>query len=85
MLGVKYVRLYPPSQACNLYPHATGLTTNSSRVDARAPDLVAFPRFAAAKGLECWLRAGMALFIPAGWWHFVEACSVSASVSFWWS
>ena len=85
VLGTKYVRLYPPSETPHLYPHPTGLTTNSSRVDMRAPDLGAFPQFANASGYECWLRAGQALFIPPGWWHFVEACSVSASVSFWWS
>lgn len=85
MAGVKYVRLYPPSETPSMYPFEGGLTSNSSRVDARAPDLDKYPAFARARGLECWLRTGSALFIPVGWWHYVEAVSLSASVSFWWS
>jgi [histone H3]-dimethyl/trimethyl-L-lysine36 demethylase len=85
VVGAKYVRLYSPAHNEHMYPHQSGLTTNSSRVDARAPDLDAFPKFAQARGLECVLREGMALFIPKGWWHYVEALTLSMSVSFWWS
>ena len=31
------------------------------------------------------LQAGEALYLPPGFWHFVQAQSASASVSFWWS
>jgi aryl-alcohol dehydrogenase-like predicted oxidoreductase len=53
-----------------------------SRVDARAPDLERFPRFASTRRFECTIAAGEALFIPVGWWHQVESLSQSASISF---
>lgn len=84
VLGTKVVVLFPPDQTPRMYPFEEGLTTNSSQVDARAPDLERFPKYAAATGLRCRLDAGAALYIPAGWWHYVEALTVSASVSFWW-
>lgn len=84
VLGAKLVLLFAPDQAARLYPFEAGLTTNSSQVDARAPDAARFPTYAAAKGLRCRLDAGQALYIPPGWWHYVESLSPSASVSFWW-
>ncbi|KAK9450783.1 uncharacterized protein V1518DRAFT_411697 [Limtongia smithiae] len=33
--------------------------------------------------LECILAPGDALFIPAGWWHYVKSLSPSFSVNFW--
>jgi ribosomal protein L16 Arg81 hydroxylase len=83
--GVKRICLYAPSETPNLYPFKAGLTTNSSRIDVRAPDLDRYPRFAGAKGLECCLKEGLVLYIPPGWWHHVEAMTASVSVSFWWS
>ena len=87
--GVKYVRLYPPSETPRMYPHQSGLNTNSSRVDLRRAGCASFhsdfPEFERACGHECALQPGDALFIPPGWWHYVEACSASVSVSFWWS
>lgn len=85
VVGWKYVRLFAPSETTRLYPHTEGLCTNSSRVDFHRPDASAYPLFADAAAQEALLGPGDALFIPRGWWHFVMACSPSASVSFWWS
>lgn len=43
-----------------------------------------FPHFKDAKYIEGILGPGEALFIPRGWWHYIESLSVSCSVSFWW-
>jgi lysine-specific demethylase 8 len=82
--GTKAVVLFPPSESANMYPFQTGLSTNSSQVDARRPDLLQFPGFANAAGLRCVLRPGQVLYLPVGWWHYVESLSPSISVSFWW-
>jgi ribosomal protein L16 Arg81 hydroxylase len=41
------------------------------------PDLHAVPA-------DCVLEAGQMLFIPPGWWHYVQSTTVSFSVSYWW-
>ena len=84
VVGKKYVRLAPPEAAACLYPFTSGLTTNTSRVDALAPDLEEFPRYADVPFLDCLLEPGAMLYIPPGWWHYVQSASSSFSVSFWW-
>lgn len=43
------------------------------------------PLFKDAKYIECVLGPGECLYIPVGWWHYVESLSTSFSVSFWWN
>ena len=94
-VGRKYVRLWPAdtqqeddpawtAEGSALYPHETGMHTNSSRVDVRAPDLNAFPRFGSAPYFECVLEPGEMLYIPPRWWHYVQSMDCSFSCSFWW-
>ncbi|PNS14183.1 hypothetical protein CAC42_6696 [Sphaceloma murrayae] len=42
-----------------------------------------FPLFAEAVYQECILQAGQCLYIPVGWWHYVESLEVSFNVSYW--
>lgn len=49
-----------------MYAHESGLTTNSSRVDAEAPNEDLFPLFKAATGLQFFVQPGQALYIPPG-------------------
>ena len=42
-----------------------------------------FPLFADAEYVEGVLHAGECLYIPIGWWHFVESLEVSFNVSYW--
>lgn len=85
VVGLKYVRLYPPSATRRLYPFQEGLTTNASQVDLAAPDLIRYPDFEGLPHQETLLQPGEMLYIPPGWWHYVQSLSVSFSVSFWWS
>jgi lysine-specific demethylase 8 len=85
VVGRKYVRLISPAHTAAVYPHADGMHTNTSRVDAGAPDPARFPDYAAAPYWECVLQAGDMLYIPPKWWHYVTAVTVSFSCSFWWS
>jgi lysine-specific demethylase 8 len=84
VVGYKYVRLFSPDDTARLYPHDSGVHTNTSRVDVECVDEREFPGF---NSVPCWdvvLHPGDMLFMPAGWWHFVKSLSVSFSVSFWW-
>ncbi|KAL5473204.1 hypothetical protein EMCRGX_G027656 [Ephydatia muelleri] len=44
-----------------------------SPVDPAHPDLQRFPNYSKANKLECTLRPGDALFMPAFWWHEVQS------------
>ena len=83
VVGKKYVRMAPPKATPDLYPFQSGLTTNTSRVDALAPDLSEFPRYADVPYQDCILEPGDMLYIPPGWWHYVQSVSSSFSTSFW--
>jgi [histone H3]-dimethyl/trimethyl-L-lysine36 demethylase len=87
VVGMKYVRLYPPSSTPALYPHR-GMKCNSSRVDVDTltwNELAQrFPRFTDEPFVDCVLTPGQALYIPQGWWHYVKSITTSVSVSFWW-
>jgi hypothetical protein len=44
-----------------------------------------YPSFKDAKCIEGILGPGECLYIPVGWWHYVESLSTSFSMSFWWN
>lgn len=93
VVGVKYVRLYHPAAGpAGLEGGGQGgVMANTSRVDLAsltpAPPGAAPPGAPPAASLpfqDTLLHPGDALFIPRGWWHYVQALSPSASVSHWW-
>lgn len=74
VLGRKRLRLAPP-ESIALLDHSRGVY---SHWDPRSEDeLAAGPE----RLLEVVLAPGEALFIPAGWWHQVDALDPSISVS----
>lgn len=100
VVGYKYVRLYPPEATGSLYPRGVdenGINESNTseveiRLDCREGSNVAveneekFPLFIAEKGyLEVIVGPGECLYIPAGWWHYIESLTASYSVSFWWN
>jgi hypothetical protein len=82
--------MFPPDQIRNLYVGPLDLTPAGqpvSLVDIRRPDLDRFPRFAVAAAVaECAeLAPGDAVYIPALWWHNVEALEdFNVLVNYWW-
>lgn len=85
VIGCKYVRLYSAGEGPRLYPYTSGPHKVSSRVvDIDRVDRARFPLFESAPYVDVLLGEGEVLYIPPGWWHYVEAQTVSFSVSFWW-
>jgi hypothetical protein len=88
--GHRRFTLFPPEQLANLYIGPIDFTPAGqaiSMVDLAAPDLARFPRFAEAQrhALVAELGPGDAIFIPAMWWHNVEALDdFNVLVNYWW-
>jgi hypothetical protein len=88
--GKRRFTMFPPEQISNLYVGPLDLTPAGqpiSLVDIRNPDFTRFPRFAealaAAEVAE--LSPGDAVYIPALWWHNVEALDdFNVLVNYWW-
>ena len=88
--GRRRFTMFPPDQIRNLYVGPLDLTPAGqpiSLVDIRNPDLERFPRFAeaAAAAEVAELAPGDAVYIPALWWHNVEALEdFNVLVNYWW-
>jgi ribosomal protein L16 Arg81 hydroxylase len=78
VIGRKRVKLVSPEQTHLLYNHVGVF----SEVDLKNPDFEKHPLFQKATVLELVLQPGEVLFIPVGWWHFVESLDPAVSVSF---
>ena len=88
--GKRRFTMFPPDQISNLYVGPLDLTPAGqpvSLVDIRNPDLERFPRFAAALEVArvAELGPGDAVYVPALWWHHVEALDdFNVLVNYWW-
>lgn len=88
--GRRRFTMFPPQQISNLYVGPLDLTPAGqpvSLVDVRNPDLERFPRFAAALEVAevAELDPGDAVYVPALWWHHVEALDdFNVLVNYWW-
>ena len=82
--------MFPPDQIGNLYVGPLDLTPAGqpvSLVDIRNPDLTRFPRYAGALEVAevAELEPGDAVYVPALWWHHVEALDdFNVLVNYWW-
>jgi hypothetical protein len=89
--GRRRFTLFPPEQLENLYVGPLDRTLAGppvSMVDPDAPDLIRYPRFAAAlaEAQVAELGPGDVLFIPAIWWHHVRAFDrFNVLVNYWWA
>jgi ribosomal protein L16 Arg81 hydroxylase len=88
--GRKRCLLFAPDQTSSMYPYPVldlkaireGRILDS-RVNAADPDLSRHPHIRNAKGLYGEIQAGEALFIPAGYCHYIESSdSMSLSTTF---
>lgn len=88
--GPRIFLLFPPEVIGDLYVGPIDFTLAGqpmSLVDAEAPDLERFPRFAAAleSAQVAWLEPGDALYLPPLWFHHVlSPAPLGAQVNFWW-
>jgi hypothetical protein len=76
--GRKRVVLFAPDQSRNLYRHPF---TVASYVDLNKPDYARYPALAKAEGLEVMLEPGETLFMPSGYWHYIEYTDGGYSIS----
>lgn len=88
--GRRRFTLFPPDQIKNLYVGPLDLTPAGqpiTLVDVRNPDFERFPRYAEALKVAevAELDPGDAVYIPALWWHNVEALAeFNVLVNYWW-
>ena len=88
IVGVKYVRLYHPSQTRKLYVLKQsdinyGKQGNMSAIDCEREDYSTHPMAAHAEYSETVLFPGDCIYIPLRHWHYVRSLSTSASVNYW--
>lgn len=76
--GRKRVVLFAPEQTRNIYRHPY---TVASYIDVNNPDYEEFPALKNAVGYECMLYPGETLFIPSGFWHYIEYTDFGYSIS----
>jgi hypothetical protein len=83
--------LFPPDQLVNLYVGPIDQTVAGqpiSMVDIERPDFDRFPKFREAlkHALIADLEPGDAIYIPALWWHAVQASGqLNVLVNYWWN
>jgi hypothetical protein len=88
--GHRRFTLFPPEQLENMYIGPLEFTLAGppiSMVKLDSPDLIKYPRFAAALAVSQYaeLEPGDALFIPYMWWHHVESRDpFNVLVNYWW-
>ncbi|MDE1181470.1 cupin-like domain-containing protein [Paraburkholderia sp.] len=78
VIGRKRVTLIPMSDTPHVYNHLHCY----SQVDASAVDNAQFPAMQQAQRIECTLEPGELLFLPVGWWHYVEGLDASVTMTF---
>ena len=88
--GRRRFTVFPADQVRNLYMGPIDLTPAGqpiSLVDIRNPDFARHPRYAEAQatGQVAELEPGDAIYIPALWWHSVEALEpLNLLINYWW-
>ena len=76
--GRKRVVLFPPEQSKYLYHHPF---TVASYVDVNSPDYKKYPALKHVKGYETIIYPGETLFMPSGFWHYIEYLDGGYSIS----
>jgi hypothetical protein len=78
VMGTKRILLIPASDGAQMYSGHRYFT----EVDGRKLDYDRFPFMRDVTVSTVELAAGEILFVPVGWWHFVETLTTSAMVNF---
>jgi ribosomal protein L16 Arg81 hydroxylase len=78
VIGRKRVKLVPMSDTPHMYNHLHCY----SQVDGSAIDVPRFPDAQQANLIECTIGPGDLLFLPIGWWHYVEGLEASVTMTY---
>lgn len=78
VVGRKRITLIPMHDT----PHVANLLHCFSEVDGGAIDYTRFPSMQSAQVIECTLAPGELLFLPIGWWHYVEGLDTSITMTY---
>ena len=78
VIGRKRILLVPLADTAHMYNHLHCY----SQVDGGAIDTARFPSIEHAQVIECTLVPGELLFLPTGWWHYVEALDASVTMTY---
>ncbi|WP_426113801.1 cupin-like domain-containing protein [Massilia sp. PWRC2] len=81
--GSKRITLAPPHHDAYLYVREANPLLFGSPVDPEALDLDQFPLARQATFIECIVKPGDLLYVPAGWYHQVRALTFSLSSNRW--
>ena len=76
--GEKTVWLLNPNQSKYLYQYPFSV---HSPIDIKNPDIEKYPLFKKAKIERFVITKGQTLFIPPGWWHYIEYTSSGYGIS----
>lgn len=76
--GRKRVVLFPPEQSRKIYQHPY---TVASYIDVNNPDYEKYPALRQAWGYDCIVNPGETLFMPSGYWHYIEYTDFGYSIS----
>lgn len=76
--GRKRVVLFPPQESKSIYQHPF---TVASYIDVNNPDYKKFPALQKVQGYETMLHPGETVFMPSGYWHYIEYTDGGYSMS----
>ena len=76
--GRKRVVLFAPEQSRAIYHQPFSV---ASYIDVNNPDYNQYPALQNVSGFECILEPGETLFMPSGYWHYIEYTDSGYSIS----
>lgn len=78
MIGRKRIKLIAPCELARLnnYRHCFTDVDGDGEIDLKK-----YPAMAGVPVRDCVLEAGEILFLPVGWWHYVEGLEMSVTIS----
>jgi ribosomal protein L16 Arg81 hydroxylase len=76
--GIKRILLFAPEYSERLYRLPLSF---HSKVKPDNPDYKKYPALDGVKGYECYLEKGESLFMPSGYWHYIQYLEGGFSLS----